>query len=255
MERADMSDETMLGVPVSSVPVFRPAGRPKVAGSCTVSEVISDPDVGIAAVRIEEVLTAEAARAVHDYVVNDIVYERDEIGQEKRAFRGARTGELPTDPFLHTGTETPGVLAQEGFAFFTSNWFVTQLSEWLGVPLTVLRPTTPYRMDPGDYIHPHDDVASPEYRLSIAYNLVPAWHEGDGGETVVGKVGAVQEYEHPDYFFPLKRWSFDPSATSALKPVYNSALALVLRPDRAHAVNKIVRSSRYSMTTLYGDLS
>ena len=250
-----MSDGMMLGAPISSVPVFRPAGHAGVAGHCTVSEVISDPDAGMVAVRIEEVLTAEAARAVHDYVVNDIVYERDEIGQEKRAFRAARTGELPTDPFLHTGTGTPGALAQEGFALFTSSWFVTQLSEWLAVPLTVLRPTTPYRMDPGDFIHPHDDVASPEYLLSIAYNLVPAWQGGDGGETVVGKVGTVQEYEHPDYFFPLKRWSFDPSGISTLKPVYNSALALVLRPDRAHAVNKIVRNSRYSMTTLYGDLS
>ena len=149
------------------------------------------------------------------------------------------------------GSEPIDPLAASAFSLFSSDWFLGHLGAWVGTPVRVLRPSAPYRLDPGDYIAAHDDYAAPEHRVSVACNLTRGWAQGDGGETVVGAVENVQEYEDPDYFFPLKIWTLAPGEHS-VRPKFNSALLLLLGDDRAHAVRTVVRNHRYSITTLYG---
>jgi Rps23 Pro-64 3,4-dihydroxylase Tpa1-like proline 4-hydroxylase len=122
----------------------------------------------------------------------------------------------------------------------------------MGLPLRVLRPPTPYRMDPGDYVRPHDDRAAPEFRLSLACCLTPEGLGSKGGETRVGPVESVTEYEHPDFFFPLKKWTLRP-ISQVIPPVFNSVLILVLSNETAHEVSEVTGAPRYSITTLYGD--
>lgn len=207
---------------------------------------------GIAAVRIEEFFSAEAARALSDHLMHGLVYERDEIDDQKRTNRAARTGDLPSSPLMLLGGSAGDPLTEAALGAFTSDWLITQLGRWVGLPLRVLRPPVPYRMDPGDYVRPHDDRAAPEFRLSLACCLTPEDLGSKGGETVVGLVESVAEYEHPDFFFPLKKWTLQTGA-QVMPPVFNSALLLVLTEEFAHEVREVTAAPRYSITTLYGD--
>jgi hypothetical protein len=236
-----------------TTPHFIEKGKPAELGSCKVTDVVAHDDAGVAAVRVEEFFTDDAARALTDYVTNHLVYERDEIGAEKRVNRATRVADTPDAALAHNHLGGPSRLAAAAMEALTGRWLVEQLAAWLCTPLRVLRPSTPYRLDVGDYIGPHDDRGAPEYRLSVACNLTPGWARGDGGETVVGLIERVEEYDHQDYFFPLKRWTFKRDGQAVLPPVFNSALLLVLADDRAHAVEAVQRTARYSVTTLYGD--
>jgi hypothetical protein len=234
------------------LPRFDQAGRPACVGRCRPADAVMLDGLGIAAVRIEEFLTAEAARALSDHLMYRLVYERDEIDDQKRTKRAARTGDLPSSPLMLLGGSADDPLAEAALSAFTSNWLIAQLARWMGLPLRVLRPPVPYRMDPGDYVRPHDDRAAPEFRLSLACCLTPEDLGSKGGETAVGLVESVTEYEHPDFFFPLKRWSLQPGA-QVMHPVFNSALLLVLTEEAAHEVREVIEAPRYSITTLYGD--
>jgi 2OG-Fe(II) oxygenase superfamily len=234
------------------LPRFEEAGRPPHVGRCTPTDVVVLGGSDIAAVRVEEFFTAEAAQALSDHLMHRLVYERDEIDDQKRTSRAARTGDLPGSPLRVLGSSTSDPLAEAALNAFTSEWLIAQLACWMGLPLRVLRPPSPYRMDPGDYVRPHDDRAAPEFRLSLAYCLTPEDLGSKGGETVVGLVESVSEYEHPDFFFPLKRWSLQPGA-HVMPPVFNSVLMLVLTEHAAHEVREVAEAPRYSITTLYGD--
>lgn len=233
-------------------PRFREDDRPPCIGRCQPADVVCLDGTSVAAVRLEEFFTAEASQVLCDHLVNRIAYERDEIDDQKRTNRAARADDLPGSALkLRSGTVSDPV-AQAALGVLTSSWLVTQLGNWMGMPLRVLRPPTPYRLDPGDYIRSHDDRAAPEFRLSVSCCLTPEDLGSEGGETVVGLVESVSEYDHPEFFFPLKRWSLRPGA-KVLPPVFNSALLLVLSDENAHEVREVTRASRYSITTLYGD--
>jgi hypothetical protein len=234
------------------LPRFGEAGRPPHVGRCTPTDVVVLGGSDIAAVRVEHFFTAETAQALSDHLMHRLVYERDEIDDQKRTSRGARTGDLPSSALRLLGGSSSDPLAEATLNVFTSDWLIAQLGCWMGLPLRVLRPPVPYRMDPGDYVRPHDDRAAPEFRLSLAYCLTPEDLGSKGGETVVGLVESVSEYEHPDFFFPLKRWSLQPGA-HVMPPVFNSVLMLVLTEHAAHEVREVAEAPRYSITTLYGD--
>jgi hypothetical protein len=235
---------------VVRLPYFSGDSRPDVVGTCGVGESAMLADGTVGAVRIEDFFTEAAANALHAFVSTGVVFERDDIGETKRASRASRTGELPDDPIRTTSDGSHGE-AEDALAIFGSDWFIENLSRWIGVPLRVLRPSTPYRLVAGDYIDPHDDYPAPEYRLSVACNLTPNSDSNEGGETYVGLVDAVEEYDGDD-FFPLKRWRLK-SGESTLQPVFNSLLLLPLSSAHAHAVRRVASGSRYSITTLYGD--
>jgi len=232
------------------LPQFGNAGRPACIGRCRPTDAVRLDGTGLAVVRVEEFFTEVSAHALSAYLASDLEYERDEIDDQKRANRAVRIGDLPGSPLkVH---REPDPLAEAALNVFAGPWFVRQLEAWLGTSLRVLRPMTPYRLDPGDYISPHDDRAAPEFRLSVSCSLTPAEAGSKGGETVVGLVDKVEEYEHPDFFFPLKRWSLKPSA-HVLMPVFNSVLLITLTDSYAHAVREVACAPRYSVTTLYGD--
>ena len=233
-------------------PRFREDDRPPYAGRCQPADVVCLDGCGVAAVRLEEFFSAGAARVLCDHLVNRIAYERDEIDDQKRTNRAMRTGDLPGSALKLQGGAVSDPVAEAALGVLTSDWLVTQLGHWMGMRLGVLRPPTPYRLDPGDYIRPHDDRAAPEFRLSVSCCLTPEDLGSEGGETVVGLVESVSEYDHPEFYFPLKRWSLRPGA-KVLPPVFNSALLLVLSDENAHEVREVTRASRYSITTLYGD--
>ena len=238
-------------VAVAQIPHFPPQGRPPEAGTCHVSDVVTHPQLGVVAVQLSSVFTVAAADALSDYLRSRLVYERYEIGEQKLTNRASRHDDAPDSPLVIHGSEPIDPLAASAFSLFSSDWFLGHLGAWVGTPVRVLRPSAPYRLDPGDYIAAHDDYAAPEHRVSVACNLTRGWAQGDGGETVVGAVENVQEYEDPDYFFPLKIWTLAPGEHS-VRPKFNSALLLLLGDDRAHAVRTVVRNHRYSITTLYG---
>lgn len=231
-------------------PRFAESGRPAHVGACRPAETVSLPDAGLGAIRIEDFFTPEAAKHLSSHLIDQIVYERDEIDDQKLTSRAARDGELPDSPLRYQGVPDP--VAQAALAVFEGAWFIEQLENWLDRPLCVLRPSTPYRLDPGDYINAHDDRASDEFRLSVTCALTPDSIGSRGGETVVGLVDTVTEYEHPDFFFPLKKWTFQPGVR-ALTPRFNSLLLIPLEDDHAHAVRTVREAPRYSITTLYGD--
>jgi hypothetical protein len=247
-----MTTTTVEGIGSMSWPQFHGDDRPPCFGRCQPVEVVRLDGSRIAAVRLEEFFTVEAARALHDHLARRLVYERDEIDDQKRTNRAARVGDLPGSALKLRDGAVSDPVAEAALEALTSEWLVTQLASWTGLPLRVLRPPTPYRLDPGDYIRPHDDRAAPEFRLSVSCCLTPENLGSEGGETVVGLVGAVSEYEHPDFFFPLKEWSLRPGAR-VLPPVFNSALLLVLSDENAHEVKEVAGAPRYSITTLYGD--
>jgi hypothetical protein len=230
-------------------PVFDLASRPAGVGACAVTEAVGF-DGQLAAVRVEHFLTDDYAQALAEHLATRIVYEPDHIGDTKRAGRAARTGDMPDSPLVTRGAADPVATAAMGI--FAGPWLLGQLEGWFRRPLRVLRPTTPYRMDMGDFIDPHDDYPAPEYRLSISCNLTRRWTAGDGGQTVVGVVDRVEEYDDPEWFFPLERWTLRPGAKE-LVPMFNSLLLLPLDATRGHAVRRVNRGPRYSLTTLYGD--
>ncbi|WP_084460558.1 2OG-Fe(II) oxygenase [Nocardia kruczakiae] len=205
-----------------------------------------------AAVRILNFLPSEHARSLADHLTADIVYERDEIGDTKRANRASRSGEMPNSPLVTTSPASPPALA--GLNFLTSPGWLERLSGWFGQPIQVLRPPTPYRLDARDYVDPHDDCPAPEYTLSVSLNLTDGWRPSDGGETVVGLVDHVEEYDHPEWFMPLNRWHIG-DERHVVTPTFNSALLLPLSPRRAHAVRTVTHGPRYSITTLYGSVA
>ncbi len=232
------------------LPQFENAGRPACIGQCLPTDAVRLDDTRFAVVRVEEFFTEVSAYALSEYLASGLEYERDEIDDQKRTNRAVRIGDLPDSPFkMH---RQPDSLAEAALNVFAGPWFVSQLETWLGAPLRILRPMTPYRLDPGDYISPHDDRAAPEFRLSVSCSLTPAKAGSKGGETVVGLVDKVEEYEHPDFFFPLKRWSLKPGSR-ALMPMFNSVLLITLTDSYAHAVREVGCAPRYSITTLYGD--
>jgi len=235
---------------VARLPHFSVDSRPDSVGACRVGEgaVLTDGTVG--AVRIENFFTEAAAKALHAFLSTSVVFERDDIGETKRASRASRAGELPDDP-IRTTSDASQEEAWDALATFGSDWFIENLSRWIGVPLRVLRPSTPYRLVAGDYIDPHDDYPAPEYRLSVACNLTPNGGGSEGGETYVGLVDTVEEYDGDD-FFPLKRWRLKPGERT-LQPVFNSLLLLPLSAGHAHAVRRVTTGPRHSITTLYGD--
>lgn len=237
---------------LSSFPRFTEADRPSCMGNCKVTDAVRLDGAGVAAVRVEEFLAAEAAVALRDHLMHRLVYERDQIDDQKMTNRAARVGDLP-DSAPKTMDGTAGdPLAEAALGVFTSDWLVGELARWIGLPLRVLRPPTPYRMDPGDYVRPHDDRAAPEFRLSVAYCLTPDDLGSRGGETRIGLIESVTEYEHPDFFFPLKKWTLRPGS-QVMPTVFNSALLLVLSDETAHEVHEVAGAPRYSITTLYGD--
>lgn len=233
-------------------PRFTEDGRHPHVGRCRPTDVIRLDGMRIAAVRVEDFFTVEAAQALSNHLMHRLVYERDEIDDQKRSNRAACTGELPGSPPVLRDGSSADSLAEEALSVFSSDWLIAQLARWMGQPLRVLRPPTPYRLDPGDYIRPHDDRAAPEFRLSVSCCLTPEDLGSQGGETVIGLVESVSHYEHPEFFFPLKRWSLLPGAR-VMPPVFNSALLLVLSDETAHEVREVAQASRYSVTTLYGD--
>jgi hypothetical protein len=232
------------------LPRFGDTGRPVGIGSCRPTDAVQLDDAGFTVVRIEEFFTEDSAYALSDYLASGLEYERDEIDDQKRTNRAVRTGDLPDSPLKVC--KQPDPLAEAALNVFATPWFITQLETWLGIPLRILRPMTPYRLDPGDYIGPHDDRAAPEFRLSVSCSLTPAETGSKGGETVVGLVDAVEEYDHPEFFFPLKKWALKPNP-HVLKPIFNSVLLIVLADNYAHAVREVYGAPRYSVTTLYGD--
>ncbi|WP_431953311.1 2OG-Fe(II) oxygenase [Nocardia lijiangensis] len=232
-------------------PFFSTHGKPPELGECRTTSVVTLRE-RIGAVRVEQVFSEDATTALASFLQNDLVYERDEIGDQKLVNRASRQGEMPDDPLVHRATASTAEAALAVLGVFGSAWFIEQLEKWLSTPLRVLRPPTPYRMDVGDHIEPHDDHPSSEFRLSVTYNLTADWQIGDGGETVIGDVAAVTEFEDPDFPLPLKKWTLAPGAQS-LTPVFNSALLLPLSCEQAHAVRPVQRAARFSITTLYGD--
>ncbi|WP_155240240.1 2OG-Fe(II) oxygenase [Nocardia seriolae] len=223
--------------------------KPPELGPCTHSDTVI---LGgrIVALRIDDFFDDRTAHALAN-CLGHLAYERDEIAAQKRVNRAMRHGDLPDDPLIHSENAPGHRHALEALSIFESPWLLNELERTLGISLRVLRPATPYRMDVADYIEPHDDHPAPEYRLSLACNLTRDWKIGDGGETVVGLVDTVTEFDDPEFFFPLKRWTLQPEQR-VLTPVFNSVLALPLSPDHAHAVRPVLRSSRFSITTLYG---
>ncbi|WP_067682389.1 2OG-Fe(II) oxygenase [Nocardia miyunensis] len=208
-------------------------------------------DGHVVAIRIEDFFSPDAARTL-TRCLHRLSYERDEIADQKRVSRAARDGDLP-DAALIASAETPEMTrAVEILNVFENPWLIARFDELIGARLRVLRPPTPYRMECGDFIQPHDDHPSPEYRLSVACNLTEQWRPPDGGETVVGLVDTVAEFEHPEFFFPLKRLTLR-RETRTLTPIFNSALLLPLTPAHAHAVQSVHTGPRFSITTLYGD--
>ncbi len=205
----------------------------------------------VVAIRVEDFFAPDLAQALADYL-DHLVYERDDIADQKHASRAVRQGELPDDPLLEAAGAPAGQLAHDALAVFEHPWLIGQFEQHLGTPLRVLRPPTPYRLDVADFIEPHDDHPAPEYRLSVACNLTTGWRPDDGGETVVGLVDAVTEFDDPYFPFPLKNWAFG-TDTRTLAPRFNSALLLPLSDRHAHAVRPVRRGIRYSITTLYGD--
>lgn len=237
---------------MSALPRFAEAGRPSCAGRCQVTDVTCLAGPGVAAVRVEDFLTADAAGALSDHLMHRLVYERDQIDDQKLTNRAARAGDLPDSALKTAGDTASAPLAEAALSVFTSDWLIRQLARWMGLPLRVLRPPVPYRMDPGDYVRPHDDRAAPEFRLSLAYCLTPEALGSKGGETRIGLIESVTEYEHPDFFFPLKKWTLRPGS-QVMPTVFNSALLLVLSDETAHEVHEVAGAPRYSITTLYGD--
>jgi len=237
------------------IPQFTAGDRPGSVGECRVGETVVLADGSVGAIRVEDFFADAAAQALHAFLCRAVVYERDDIGVTKRASRGARDGELPDDPLLTSaGAVNDGTRrdAEAAMAVFSSAWFVENLSSWLDVPLEVLRPSTPYRLAPQDFISPHDDYPAPEFRLSVAANLTLDAGADDGGETFVGLVDRVEEYDWDDFFFPLKRWTLR-SGERTLRPRFNSLLLIPLSGEHAHGVRAITGGHRYSITTLYGD--
>ena len=144
-------------------------------------------------------------------------------------------------------------MALAGLDLLTSPGWLEALTEWFGVPIEVLRSPTPYRLDARDHIDPHDDCPAPEYVLSVSLNLTHGWRPSDGGQTIVGLVESVEEYDD-DWLGSLKRWHIG-DEQHVLPPVFNSALLLPLSPRRAHAVRTVTHGPRYSITTLYGSVA
>ncbi|MBF6336803.1 2OG-Fe(II) oxygenase [Nocardia abscessus] len=232
------------------IPQFELETRPVAAGRCFIEDTVVIADE-LVAIRVDDVLDPDYAASLADHLTCGIHYERDEIGDTKRVSRARRLGDMPDSPIATAAA--PDMTALDALDMFVSPWWLDQLSRWLGQPLEVLRPTTPYRMDVGDYVDPHDDCPAPEYRLSVVCNFTADWTSGDGGETVVGLVEDVVEYDDSDWFFSLKKWTLRPE-TRQLAPRFNSALLLPLAPTRAHAVRPVQRGSRISITTLYGGI-
>ena len=232
-------------------PQFDQDGRPPGIGNCVIEEVVC-LDGEIAAVRVRDLLADDYARALGDHLHNRIVYEQDIIGDTKQVSRAARSDDMPDSPIVTTAPATP--VARAALKLLSDPWWLRQLSRWTGSELQVLRPSTPYRMEAGDFVDPHDDCPAPEYRMSVSLNLTPDWQEFDGGPTVVGLVDRVEEYDHPDWPIPLSRWTLG-SEKHTLTPQFNSALLLPLSPHRAHAVLPVRRGPRYSITTLYGTVA
>lgn len=208
-------------------------------------------DNQVAAIRIEDFFSEQTAHTLTTGL-SHLVYERDDIADTKRVSRAARAGDLPDAPLIRPSDAPDMPQLLDTLSLFESPWLISELEEFTGRPLRVLRPPAPYRMDPDDRIAPHDDHAAPEYRLSLACNLTRGWQPHDGGETVIGLVDTVVEFDDPDFFFPLKKWTLEPGART-LMPIFNSALLLFLSPLHAHAVRPVRRGPRFSITTLYGD--
>lgn len=234
------------------LPQFLLNDKPDLVGDCRTTEAVILDDGTLGAVRIEGFFADSAAKSIHDLLANGVVYERDDIGDTKRANRAAREGDLPDDPIrvAMIGDKSYDE-AWEALTVFEGDWFLEQLGLWLGLPLRVLRPSTPYRLDVGDYVDPHDDYPAPEYRLSVAYNLSMFSDQYRGGATAIGLVDSVEEYDHDDFFFPLKRWALK-AGEQTLRPVFNSLLLIPLSGSHAHAVRTVTDGPRYSVTTLYG---
>jgi hypothetical protein len=233
-------------------PYFDPVGKPAVVGYCEPAEVVVMDDEEVGAIRVENFFTEPAALALYRHLSERIVYERDDIGTTKRSSRGARAGEMPDDPLVCSTDGPVDSMAEAALGVFSDPWLIRCLEPWLACSLRVLRPPTPYRLAAGDFIDPHDDCAAPEYQLSIACNLTRESSEDSGGETIVGLVDHVEEYDDPGFFFPLKKWTLKPGER-VLQPLFNSILLLPLSECRAHAVRLVQDKSRYSITTLYGD--
>ncbi|WP_280369738.1 2OG-Fe(II) oxygenase [Nocardia wallacei] len=224
--------------------------KPPELGPCTLGDTVALAGK-LVALRIDHFFSDRTAYLLAE-TLDHLRYERDEIADQKRVNRAVRRGDLPDDPLVYADDAPESDCLLDALSVFESPWLISRFAQILEVPLQVLRPPTPYRMDTADYIGPHDDHPAPEYRLSVACNLTRDWRPGDGGETVVGLVDTVTEFEDPAFPFPLKRWTFQ-AEQRFLAPVFNTALLLPLSPDHAHAVRPVLRRKRFSITTLYGD--
>ncbi|MGW0325547.1 2OG-Fe(II) oxygenase [Nocardia sp. NPDC003183] len=227
---------------------FDLTASPVEVGECVIGDV-ARLDGELAAVRVCDVLSVCHAQALSRHLAEDLVYAREQIGDTKRVSRAVRQGELPDSPIVTRRPPLPD--ASSALALFTEQWWLEQLSQWFDAPLEVLRPPSPYRMDAGDYVRPHDDCPAPEFRLSVTFNLTQWWRPEHGGETSVGTVGHVAEFDDPEWYFPRKVWTMGRQRQSFV-PQFNSALLLPLSPSRVHEVLPVTQGPRYSITTLYG---
>jgi hypothetical protein len=204
--------------------------------------------------RFPNFLRLEVAEALYQELCYGLKYERVNIANVTRQWRGERElgdayfGNLQTREGWHTPE-----LVNACYELFAHPWFVDLLSRIAGSSITFLRPATPYCLKNGDRICLHDDLSDSRHRISVVLSLTKNWRREYGGNTVIGQVLRTEELPTPPHIpFQLRRW-FVGRSKSILTPRFNSLLVIRLGADVAHGVTQLqVSRPRLSLVNIYG---
>jgi hypothetical protein len=204
--------------------------------------------------RLDDFLRPEVAAAVHDELESGLAYERVELAEITRLWRGER--ELGDAYFGALQRRQAGEAprnVQAVYELFAHPWLHDLLSRLLGREITYLRPPTPNRMERGDLICAHDDLSDSRHCVSVVLNLSKNWQRGYGGNTVVGEVTRIEDLPTPlEIPFQLQRWYFGRSR-KVLTPKYNSMVLIRLQPGLAHSVTPVrVDRPRLALVDIFG---
>jgi 2OG-Fe(II) oxygenase superfamily len=136
-------------------------------------------------------------------------------------------------------------------AFLKSPSFLGWLTRLEGHKVQVTRQPSPFKMDLGDRIVPHDDCSDyPSNRFSVVLHFSKGWNRRFGGNTLIGKVKRIETMTSERG--GKRRWIFS-SQRSVVVPLFNSLVLIALRPSMAHAVTRVrVNHPRLTIIATYG---
>ncbi|MFA5805027.1 MAG: hypothetical protein WC879_10325 [Melioribacteraceae bacterium] len=198
----------------------------------------------------------EIVQTLYSELLNDVKFERVELGKQTKLFRGERElGKVYDGKILFKKNTKQQFIINNCLQMFHDQAFIEFLSKIVGTPVHFLREATPYKFQKGDYLCLHDDLSHPKHCIEVVINLTKNWERKFGGLSLIGKIKRIENVMTPDYLpFQLRKIYLDRSKKySLVTPKFNTLSIIKLSTENCHGVTKIRHdSTRIVLACIYG---